>query len=131
MAGVLLDTDVVSYILKGDTRAASYTPHLAGERAWISFMTLAELEQWALAHGWGARRRLGMAEYVNELVVVPSTIALCQRWAQVTVDGQRRGRPIACADAWIAATAVHYRIPLITHNHAHFADISGLRLLLP
>jgi tRNA(fMet)-specific endonuclease VapC len=74
---VLLDTDVVSYILKGDTRARRYLPYLEGKQLWVSFMVLAELERWALFHGWGARRRHEMDDYVSELVVVPSNVALC------------------------------------------------------
>lgn len=42
---VIVDTDVVSYQFKGDTRSARYTPLLAGSLAAISFMTLAELRQ--------------------------------------------------------------------------------------
>lgn len=49
---VIVDTDVVSYQFKGDTRSALYTPHLAGSLAAISFMTLAELRQWTIFHDW-------------------------------------------------------------------------------
>ena len=44
MDAVLVDTDVVSYIFKRDTRGALYDPHLDGRSQFISFMTLAELE---------------------------------------------------------------------------------------
>jgi hypothetical protein len=53
----VVDTDVISYIFKGDTRNASYYPHLSGKLALISFMTLAELRQWALLRNWGDARR--------------------------------------------------------------------------
>lgn len=41
---VVVDTDVVSYIVKGDTRGALYQSHLANRIASISFMTHAELD---------------------------------------------------------------------------------------
>jgi tRNA(fMet)-specific endonuclease VapC len=47
MPMVLLDTDVVSFILKGDTRAAGYMPLLTGNHLALSFMTVAELFQWS------------------------------------------------------------------------------------
>ena len=53
---VVVDTDVVSYLFKSDTRASLYRPHLDGQLPIISFMSLAELERWTLARGWGARR---------------------------------------------------------------------------
>lgn len=43
---LLLDTIVVSYLLKGDTRAAAYAPLLEGNRLVLSFMTVAELFEW-------------------------------------------------------------------------------------
>lgn len=45
MPVVIVDTDVVSYLFKGDTRGDLYEPHLVGALTAISFMTLAELEQ--------------------------------------------------------------------------------------
>ena len=128
---ILLDTDVVSYVLKQDTRAGLYLPRLMGNDLLISFMMLAELECWALAHRWGSGRRSHMDEYVRQITVIPSDDALCATWAEVTVGADRRGRPIACADAWIAATALLHDLPLVTHNHAHFAAVPGLRLLPP
>ena len=43
---LLVDTSVLSLILKRDTRAAAYLPHLAARVGVISFITLAELYRW-------------------------------------------------------------------------------------
>ena len=55
MNAAIVDTDVVSMLFKGHSKAAAYGPHLAGRLLGISFMTLAELERWSLetqcAHG--------------------------------------------------------------------------------
>jgi len=56
MPVVLLDTDVVSFLLKGDSRAATYLPLLTGKRLALSLMTIAERFQWAAVRRWGARR---------------------------------------------------------------------------
>jgi len=50
---VLLDTDVVSFIFKKDTRAKEYAPFLKDRRLSLSFMTVAELFQWAKIRKWG------------------------------------------------------------------------------
>lgn len=34
--------------------------------------------------------------------------------------------PISAADAWIAATALLYGVPLVTHNRKDFEGIDGL-----
>ena len=53
---IVLDTDVMSFLFKGDTRAQAYLVHLQDRRWLISFMTEAELEQWALLGNWGAKK---------------------------------------------------------------------------
>lgn len=126
---VVVDTDVVSYFFRGDTRAAMYRPHVEGRLAVIAAQTRAELERWALQYQWGRRRRLQMLLRLRRFVLAPFDEQLCVRWAEVTDGGRRRGRPITCADAWVAATALRLDLPLVTHNRAHFADVEGLTVI--
>lgn len=126
MADVVVDTDVVSFIFKGDTRAALYAPHLNGKRLVISFMTVAELDRWAIERGWGERRRAALEERLRSFLVYPFTRALCRTWAEAVVEARRAGRPISHADAWQAATALLHGIPLVTHNAADYAGLKRL-----
>lgn len=70
MPTVLVDTGVFSYLLKGDSRANAYAALIQGQRVALSFMTVAELFQWAAVRTWGQRRRahLGAAWEDNGLV---------------------------------------------------------------
>lgn len=126
---LVVDTDVASYLFKKDTRAALYSRHLAGHMLVISFQTLAELELWALSAGWGARRKQQLEHYLRRYIVQDSSPALGRRWAEV-VDGARRcDRPVATADAWVAATALLLDVPLVTNNELHFSSIPGLTVI--
>jgi hypothetical protein len=63
----VVDTDVVSFAFKGDSRADLYGPHLTNRLLVISFMTLAELERWSLERldrgdGIGTRRAADHAQ---------------------------------------------------------------------
>jgi tRNA(fMet)-specific endonuclease VapC len=49
---VLLDTNIVSFLFKGDSRIQLYMPYLQGQQLAISFMTVAELFQWAAVRNW-------------------------------------------------------------------------------
>jgi predicted nucleic acid-binding protein len=130
MRSMVLDTDVVSYIYKKDTRAALYEPHLVNAVTVISFMTLAEMEKWTIAKNWGARRRANMLQKVlGRFAVIESDHALCRRWAVVTETARRAGRKIETADAWIAATALLYDSELVTHNAADFNFLPGLKII--
>ena len=53
----------------------------------------------------------------------------CDRWAKAMNDARFRGRPVAAADAWVAATALLLDVPLVTHNGIHYAGIDGLRVI--
>jgi tRNA(fMet)-specific endonuclease VapC len=64
MASVVVDTDVVSFLFKRDTRAEWYRPYLLGKLLVLSFMTVAELDRWALQRNWGQTSRSKMEEYL-------------------------------------------------------------------
>lgn len=129
MTTVVVDTDVVSFLLKDDTRAQIYLPHLRGKTLALSFMTVAELYQWAYIRRWGERRLLRLEEQLGQYVVVPFDNELCKQWAVIAVERQRLGRPISVQDAWVAATAIRYDAPLVTHNQDDFVNITGLKVI--
>ena len=129
---VIVDTDVASFIFKGDTRGALYDPHIdvTNTLPAISFMTRAELEQWAVLHNWGQAKRDELRAFIEDgFVTVESNEALCTMWAEVRGQAQRSGRHIETADAWIAATALLYGAELVTHNAADFDFLPGLQII--
>lgn len=129
MPSVVVDTDVVSFLFKRDPRAEHYRPHLEGKLLVISFMTLAELDRWALERNWGEKRRIAMEQHLRNFVIYPFDRALCRQWAEVTFSAGRNGRPIQCADAWIAATAKLHGIPLVTYNGNDYVGVDGLKII--
>jgi tRNA(fMet)-specific endonuclease VapC len=126
---VVLDTDVVSFLFKSDNRAQLYLPHLRDRQWLISFMTEAELEQWAILSNWHAKRIEWLRVFLGKFVIVPSSRDLVLKWAEVMVASRKRGRRLETADAWIAATAALYDAPLITHNASDYLGVPGLTLI--
>ena len=129
MTAVIVDTDVVSMIFKRDTRAAWYEPHLVGKLLAISFMTRAELSLWPRSAGWGEQKIATLERFLRDSVVLPYDEDLCELWAEIKFSCQRKGREVSHSDAWIAATALLYDLPLVTHNYHHFAGVEGLRVI--
>jgi predicted nucleic acid-binding protein len=128
MSTVLLDTNVVSYLFKGDSRAAEYAVILQGHSLAISFMTIAELYEWVATRNWGKVRIDRLEQMLSSYLVVPIDVDLCRIWGSLRAQQQAAGRIIAPQDAWIAATALRHSIPLVTHNIVDFQYIPGLEL---
>ena len=126
---VVVDTNVVSFFFKGDTRAALYQTHLDGRLQVLAAQTRAELELWALINNWGQRRRTALHDYLKNFVFAEASEAICLRWAEVQDKAQKQGRPISVSDAWIAATALVHVLPLVTHNPNDFKNVAGLILI--
>ena len=126
---VVIDTDVFSFFLKGDTRIEPYLNPLSGETICLSFQTVAELYQWAELRKWGEARRRTLDAQLASFVILPYDDLTGRTWARVRAERQRIGRPMSSQDAWIAACSIRHNCTLVTHNTADFTNISGLRLL--
>lgn len=129
MSVILLDTNIVSFILKGDSRASDYAPHLLNRELAIAIMTVAELLQWAEMRRWGQPRRQRLEASLFNYTILPVDIAACRAWAEIRASRNALCRPISPQDAWIAATALRYQLPLVTHNPADFEGIDNLTII--
>ena len=62
-AKLVVDTCVVSYVMKGQELAHLYAPHLQGKLLAISFITVGEMYFGAENAGWGEARRQQQAAW--------------------------------------------------------------------
>ena len=125
----VVDTDVFSYFLKKDTRAELYKTHTDGHLLFLSFMTIAELERWAMLFNWGQKKISLLEKSFKRYVIQHSNREICGHWAEIMADSKRNGLNVSIADAWIASTAIHLQIPLVTNNVKDFQKISGLTVI--
>jgi tRNA(fMet)-specific endonuclease VapC len=129
---LMLDTDVASYLFKNSPRAASFRPLLEGKHPALAFVSVAELFKWTVKRGWGANKIEQLEAALRHYVVVPYDRDLAWTWARLTATCEKAGRPIASSDAWVAAAALRYEIPLVTNNLKHYEaaeSLCGLRLV--
>ena len=126
---VIVDTCVVSYVMKGAAEAALYEKHLDRRLLSVSFVTVGELYFGAEKKGWGAKRRAQLETVLKNHVVIPYDNEIARCFARIAAERERQGRPISWADAWIAACAVRHEVPLVTHNARDFEGIAGLQVI--
>ncbi len=126
---VLLDTNILSYQFRRDSRYSLYETYLANTTQLVSFQTRAEIERWILARSWGAKRQSEFFRFYQQFTEVPHSLDISKRWAQATHSAFNAGRPVPPDDAWIAATALELEIPLVTHNKKDFLGVADLEII--
>ena len=96
----------------------------------VSVVTMAELQAGVLAasdvHARAARlTTLGTARTLRPITIdEPVAIA----WATLRIELRDLGRRMPSNDAWIAATAIANRIPVVTQD-ADYEDVPGLAVI--
>jgi predicted nucleic acid-binding protein len=128
---VVVDTNVFSAELLRATRPLldMYASLLAGRRFLISFQTVAEIEFGVRRRGWGSDRMRRVTEHLRSAEVVWPGPELLRAYVDVRITCERAGHALAQrdhdADRWIAATAIHLGVPLISHDGI-FKGVPGL-----
>lgn len=122
----MLDTDTVSWALRGQgavpTRLLEHRP----SQLCISSITLAELRFGADAKG--SRKLHGLIDtFVLSVAVLPFDRAAADRFGPVANALARRGEPIGTFDTLIAAHALSLGLTLVTNNAKHFQRVAGLK----
>jgi tRNA(fMet)-specific endonuclease VapC len=121
----LLDTDSVSFALRGhgqvSTRIRARKPSDLG----ISAITLAELRFGAERRGSPKLHAL-IETFAASINVVPFDAQAATEFGRIGSLLAGRGTPIGEFDVLIAAHAVALRCSLVTNNVRHFSRVPGL-----
>ena len=56
-AKIILDTNIVSYLMRGGREAEAYVPHVQGKLLAIAFVTVGEMYFGAENRNWGKKKR--------------------------------------------------------------------------
>lgn len=126
MARYMLDTDTVSFALRGQGRAAVCLLEHPPSEVCISSISLAELRFGADAKQSRKLHRL-IDTFVAAVAVVPFDQAAADQFASVAASLKRRGEPIGTFDTLMAAHALSLGLTLVTNNARHFTRVAGLR----
>jgi len=128
MRPVLLDTDILSYILENRHPDVAQTAaqYLRVFRFFsISAITVAEVlegfESVQNYEGAASFRR-----FISDFEVVPIEVEEADLAGQILGALVRTGQKIGDLDPFIAATAIQRKCPLVTHNLGHFRRIVDL-----
>lgn len=128
MSRQLLDTDILSEIIKGKDRtvAARAAAYLESEGGFTTTaVTVAEVVYGFRRMGREDRIAAFEASLVN-VEVLPFDDATARIAGRINADLQNQGRIIGMPDVMIAAIALHHRLTIVTGNIAHFEYVRAL-----
>lgn len=125
MPAYMLDTDTVSFALRGKGRVAERLLEHRPSDVCISSLTLAELRYGAEVRRSRRLRRL-IDTFVDGVEVTNFDRRSADRFGILGAQLARRGVPIGTVDTLIAAHALTLGLTLVTHNHRHFSRVPGL-----
>jgi tRNA(fMet)-specific endonuclease VapC len=125
MPEYMLDTDTVSFALRGQGRVAARLLEHRPSQLCISSIALAELRFGAEARRSQRLHRI-ISTFVESVEVVAFDQRAADRFATVATSLARRGTPIGSFDTLMAAHALSLGLTFVTNNTHHFSRIAGL-----
>lgn len=123
----LLDTDTISFALRGQGGVADVLRRRSPSEVCTSAVVAGELELGVARRGARKLRRELDALY-SGLEVLPYDLDAARRYGRVAAVLLDRGVPIGVEDTMVAAHALSRGLTLVTHNRKHFQRVKGLRV---
>jgi tRNA(fMet)-specific endonuclease VapC len=127
----LFDTDRIIDALHGKPEALSLVTTLRLSGVAISVISLAEVSEGAYGAGDPRHKLANLRQFLAGFRVINVTPSVARRFAEERAQLRSIGSPIADLDLLIAATALRYRLTLVTRNFAHFERVPHLLLHRP
>ena len=130
MIRYLLDTNIVSYFVKGVSASLIQRMQvgLDAQDIAISAITRAELRYGVKMMDKFDKRRKRIDLLLKELSALPWSIEAADEFGRIKAYLRRNGAPAGEFDTQIAAHALAEKLILVTHNTRHFENVPGLKL---
>ena len=125
-ARYMLDTDSVSFALRGHGRVGEKILEHSPSELCVSAITVAEL-RFGVEQRKSAKLRRLVDTFVATITVAPFDHACAVTFGKLASKLVAKGRPIGSYDTLIAAHALTLRTTLVTNNDKHFRQVDGLK----
>jgi tRNA(fMet)-specific endonuclease VapC len=126
MLRYMLDTDTVSWGLRGQGAVAAHLLAHRPSELCVSSITLAELRFGADAKASKKLHAL-IDTFVASVIVMPFDAGAADRFGPVANALAKRGEPIGTFDTLMAAHALSLGVTFVTNNSKHFQRVAGLK----
>lgn len=125
----LVDTDIFSYLWQDRPESRKFRSLLEGRVLALSFTSVAEAYKGAYLRQWSDRKLRQLEAALSPYLILPYDREMSRLWGAVWAQLSKAGRTMSVNDLWIAVTALHYGIPLVTNNLKDFQEVPNLVVL--
>jgi tRNA(fMet)-specific endonuclease VapC len=127
MKAAMLDTDVLSGFLRGNTKVIARVDEQLKEYGFInlSIITYYEILN-GLLYKDAKKQLLKFEAFARLNRIIPLTRPMARKAAEIQAELRKKGTEIGHTDTLIAGIALTSRLQLITNNTDHFNRIKGL-----
>lgn len=123
----LIDTDILVFMLRGDTRVAENMEARATDPRAMSVITFGELLYGAAKSAHPVENAAKVRRLGQLFRVVDVSEDIVETFAFLKAQLDCQGQKLDSFDLLIASTALHLGYALVTNNERHFRRIPGLR----
>lgn len=125
----LLDTNIISYWMRGDLNLIKNLKDRSPAELSLSTITLAEIYYGIEKSPVKKKeRRMKIAHIKSQLKLYPFTEAAAVKYGLIRTFLEKTGQPISERDLQIAAIAMANNLCVVTHNTKEFCRIERLRV---
>lgn len=124
----LLDTDWIINLLAGKEDAEEKIQRLDPEDIGISLVTVAEIYESAYNFANPEAHIQIFRSFLKNFQLVNLSLPIIEKFAEVRAHLRRKGQMISDIDIFLAATALHHDLVVLTYNKKHFERIPDLRV---
>lgn len=134
----LLDTCAISEFAKPDPHPAVLAWFAKQDELtlFLAAISVGELKRGVERLAEGKRKRFLQNWLLESVIkrfgerVLPLNLEVFLRWGEMQAEVERHGKPLPAIDGLIAATALHYRLTVVTRNVLDM-EASGVALINP
>lgn len=125
----LLDTDILSEFLRGNSKVIAKVDEHLKEYGFISLSIITYYEILnGLLYKDARKQMIRFEEFVELNKVIPLTLRMAKTAAAIQADLRKKGTEIGHTDTLIAGIAMTSELQLVTNNTDHFKRIKGLEI---
>ena len=128
MTGYLLDTNIISDLIRNPSGAAAHRIEAVGAKAVCTSIVVASELRYGCARKGSPKLLARVEELLRVIPVLPLDMPADADYGRIRAELETVGQPIGANDLLIAAHALALGMTLVTDNTREFGRVRGLKV---